>query len=112
MTVRDVVEKFKLTVFSGEQGLDREVKGGYVCDLLSDVMGHAKEGEVWCTLQAHKNIMAVAGLKDLAAIVIIKGVKPEDETVEVSNEEGVPVLGTGDQCFEFAGKLYDFINNK
>ncbi|MDD2292994.1 MAG: serine kinase [Bacteroidales bacterium] len=111
MTVKEVVEKMGLKVFSGEKGLDREVLGGYTSDLLSDVMGHAKEGEIWVSLQTHKNIMAVAGLKDLAAIVLVKGLQPEEDTVTVSNEEGLPILGTDEQCFEFTGKLYALIHN-
>ena len=39
MTVREIVEKLNLRVFSGAEGLDKEVTGGYVSDLLSDVMG-------------------------------------------------------------------------
>ena len=34
MTVREIAEKLNLRVFSGEAGLDREVTGGYVSDLL------------------------------------------------------------------------------
>ena len=36
MTVREIAEKLNLRVFSGEAGLDREVTGGYVSDLLSE----------------------------------------------------------------------------
>ena len=73
MTVREIAEKLNLKVFSGAGGLDREVTGGYVSDLLSDVMGFARDGEVWVTLQTHKNVMAIASLKELAAVVIVKG---------------------------------------
>lgn len=107
MTVKDIVEKFNLKVYSGAAGLDREVKGGYCSDLLSDVMGFAREGSVLLTLQAHKNVMAVASLKELAAIVLVKDIRPEDDTAEASEAEGIPVLGTSEQCFEFAGELFD-----
>lgn len=109
MTVRDLVEKLDLKVFSGEKGLDKEISGGYVSDLLSDVMGFAKDGSVWITLQVHKNVMAIATLKELSAVIIVKGFEPEADTVEVSNDEGIPVLGTGEQTFEIAGKIYDLI---
>ncbi|MCI2082139.1 MAG: DRTGG domain-containing protein [Bacteroidales bacterium] len=112
MTVKDIVEKFGLKVYSGASGLGREVKGGYCSDLLSDVMGFAHEGSVLVTLQAHKNVMAIASLKDLAAIVLVKGIKPEEETADASEAEGIPVLGTSEQCFEFSGKLYDYIEGK
>jgi len=96
-----------LTVFSGKEGLGREITGGYASDLLSDVMGNASEGQVWITLQTHKNVMAIASLKDLAAVVLVKGNKPEEDTIMHSNEEAVPVLGTSENSFELAGKLYE-----
>jgi len=106
MTVRGVVEKLDLKIFSGENGLDNLVTGGYVSDLLSDVMGNANEGQIWVTLQTHKNIMAIASLKDLSAIIIVKGLNPEVDCIEKSNEEGIPILGTSDFTFEMSGKLF------
>ncbi len=110
MTVADVVKKLDLKVFSGEKGLDRQVTGGYVSDLLSDVMGNADSGQIWITLQTHKNVMAIASLKDLAAVILVTDHKPEANTAEQSNEEGIPVLGTSLDTFEITGKLYDLIN--
>ncbi len=43
MKVNEIVEKLGLKVFSGEKGLQNIITGGYVCDLLSDVMGHADQ---------------------------------------------------------------------
>ena len=82
MTVQDIVSQLYLTVCSGQEGLQREVKGGYTSDLLSDVMGHAQEGDVWVTLQTHKNVMAIASLKEIAAIILVKGHLPEEDTLE------------------------------
>ena len=112
MKVFDLVNEFKLIVYSGEAGLNNNVKGGYVSDLLSDVIGHAKEGDVWITLQTHQNVMAVASLKDLAAVILVKGFEPGVDTVETSNNESVPVLGTKMDTFEIAGKLYQFFANE
>lgn len=107
MTVREIADALGLTVFSGEKGLDREVTGGYASDLLSDVMGFAREGQLWITLQTHRNIMGVASLKDLAAIILVKGFKPDAEAVAGSEDEGIPILGSDMQAFELSGKLYE-----
>ena len=106
MKVSDLVKKYDLKVFSGKQGLENEIVGGYVSDLLSDVMGNAAENEIWITLQTHQNVLAIASLKDLAAVILVKGLEPDAETVKHSNEEGIPVLGTVWGTFEIAGKLY------
>ena len=109
MKVSDLVEKFGLTVFSGEKGLDNEISGGYVSDLLSDVMGNASENEIWITLQTHQNVLAIASLKDLAAIILVKGFEPDPEMLEKSNEEGIPLLGTKLGTFEISGMIYQLI---
>ena len=110
MTVKELVEKMNLTVFCGQDYLDREIKGGYTSDLLSDVMGFAREGQVWITLQTHKNVLAIASLKELAAILLVKGNKPEEDMLEQAIDEGIPVLGTDAQTFETTGKVYQLIN--
>ena len=110
MKVRDIVEKMKLEVFSGAENLDNEIKGGYASDLLSDVMGFAKEGHVWVTLQTHKNVIAIASLKELAAIVLVKGNRPEEDMLAQAKEEGIPVLGTAEQTFETVGRIYSMLN--
>lgn len=109
MKVRELVEKLNLKVYSGESGLDNEITGGYTSDLLSDVMGFAKDGQIWVTLQTHKNIMAVATLKDLAAVVLVKGFVPDNDAAEVSNKEGLPILGTDEQAFDITGKIFTLL---
>ena len=49
MTVRELATQLKLEVCCGAAGLDKEIKGGYTSDLLSDVMGNAREGNIWVT---------------------------------------------------------------
>jgi len=109
MKVAEVVEKLGLEVYSGSKGLDREIRGGYTSDLLSDVMGHADSGDVWVTLQTHKNVIAIASLKELSAIVLVKNYKPEAENIAQSNEERIPILGTSKETFEITGLLYKLI---
>ncbi len=106
MKVAEIVNELGLTVLAGAQGLEREVKGGYVSDLLSDVMGNSDEGYVWITLQTHKNVMAIASLKDLAAIILVSGHKPDADMAQQAEEEGIPVLSTNLSTFEVAGRLY------
>ncbi|MBO4504269.1 MAG: serine kinase [Bacteroidales bacterium] len=110
MTVKDLIEKMNLTVFCGEENVGNEIKGGYVSDLLSDVMGFAQEGNAWVTLQTHKNVIAIASLKELACVVLVKGNKPDDDMLEQAKDEGIPVLGTTEQTFEVAGKIYQLLN--
>ena len=111
MKVQELVDKLGLKVLSGANGLDREIDGCYISDLLSDVMGNAMEGNIWITLQTHKNVMAVASLKELACVILVKDLMPNAETIEQSNDDGLPVLQTSLPTFEIAGKVYNLLNN-
>jgi predicted transcriptional regulator len=107
MKLREVVQKLHIKVICGEEFLDNEVSGGYCSDLLSDVMGHAQEGHVWITIQVHKNIVAVASLKELSAIMLVQGLIPNEDTAETAREQKIPILQTSEPAFEIAGKLYN-----
>ncbi len=110
MKVSEIIKELDLTIYAGQNHISKEITGGYVSDLLSDVMGYSDEGNVWVTLQTHKNVMAIASLKELAAVIIVKGLKPDEETIKHADEEGIPLLGTHEKTFEVTGKLYNLLN--
>ncbi|MDR0667573.1 MAG: serine kinase [Prevotellaceae bacterium] len=106
MNVSTLVQSLNLRVYGGDAGLDKPLAGGYTSDLLSDVIGFADAGYIWITLQTHKNILAVASLKDLAAIVIVRGLAPDPDTLAQADAEGIPLLGTDCTAFEITGQIY------
>jgi len=106
MTVNDLVERFGLQVVAGDKSLDRQVEDGYCGDLLSEIMGNAPEGCVWLTIQGHQNIVAVAVLRNMAAIIVTGGQTPDDETLQKANQEGIPILLWPDPSYRLAGLLY------
>lgn len=105
--VRELVETLGLEVKVGEEKLDSVVEGGYVSDLLSDVIAHSQKGDLWITLQVHQNIVAVAALKELAGIVVIGDKKPAEDTVERAKTENVVILTSSLPAFELSGRLYE-----
>ncbi len=106
MKVKELVERLGLKVLGGADGLDREVGGCYVSDLLSDVVAGAPMGDVWITLHTHKTIVAVASLKGLSCIIVDGGHAPDADAIEQSDKEGIPLLATPLSTFETAGRIY------
>jgi len=106
MKVSELVKELNLVVFSGGEDLNREITGGYVSDLLNDVLENASKGKVWVTLQTQQNIVDIASRKELACVLLVSSLQPEQKTIDNSNAEGIPVLGTSMSTFEIAGLLY------
>jgi predicted transcriptional regulator len=104
MNTKDLTENAglkPLTVFE-----PRDVNGVFVSDMLSDVMAGAKSGNLWITVQTHKNIVPAANLVDAAAIVITSGKKVPQDTLELANQHDIAILWTEFSTFELIGRLY------
>jgi hypothetical protein len=104
MIVQEMVDRLNLGI-AGRGDLEREITGGYASDLLSCVMAGAKAGNVWVTLQAHPNVVAVASLIELAAVIITEGTAPDPETVRKAEQEGIALLTTDKTTFTIVAEL-------
>lgn len=108
MNLEQIIQALDLQVLTKEcQFARKQVKSGYCSDLLSCVMAGAEPEGIWVTLMAHGNIVAVAALLDLAAIIITENAQPEQETIEQANEKGVTLLSTPHPSFHVVGKLWE-----
>ena len=82
-----------------------DITGIYSCDLLSWVMGHAMEGDAWCTVLTHNNIVAVASLLKLSCIIVCENAPIDDDTVEKADKEGINIITTALNSVEVIKKL-------
>jgi hypothetical protein len=82
MNLQEIINQLDLKILT--QSIDFQAAypdSGYASDLLSCVMAGAKKGGLWVTLQAHINIVAVAALLDLSAIIITEDAQPDAATI-------------------------------
>ena len=84
---------------------DKEVTGGYTGDLLSWVMVRAREGNIWITIMTNSNIVAVASLSGVSAIVIAEGLPVSQDIVELADEKNVNILKSKKSVFETSIEL-------
>lgn len=84
-----------------------EITRGYSCDLLSEVIGRAESGSIWVTVHNNMNVMGVAVMIDIKAIVISEGHEVSDEMLKKAKEESISVFRTDENSFTIAGKLYE-----
>jgi len=105
MRVLDAREKMGLRLLAGGAGMDKDLTGAYICDLLSWVMSHGKKGDAWITVQTHSNIIAVAVLLELGCIIVPEGIEVEQDTLDKAEEEGVPVFQSELSAYGIAKEL-------
>ncbi len=86
---------------------ETNLSGCYISDLLSDVLANAKPGVLWVTIHTHRNVVSVASMKDIAAVLFSCGRKPEAAILAEAAEEGLMLLNTPFTTYEAAGKLWE-----
>ncbi len=108
MKISEIIDILSLTVFNAGD-TDKAITGGYTSDLLSDVMGNAEADCIWITLQTHRNVAAIAALKEIGAVILVKGLEPDENMLKNAREESITLLGTNEESFAISGKLYDLL---
>ena len=108
MNLQTIIDKLQLTVLGNSRDFANITpNGGYTSDLLSCVMAGAKSGNIWITLQAHMNIVAVAAMLDIVAVIITENAKPDAATIAKANEQCIILLSTPKASYEICGNLWE-----
>ncbi|NLZ52710.1 MAG: AraC family transcriptional regulator [Thermoanaerobacteraceae bacterium] len=112
MKLDEVQDILKLKLVTKTTNIDREIRGGYASDLLSWVMAHAKENDVWITIQSHQNVVAVASLLNLSAIIIAEDALIDDNTIKKAEQENIPIYSSDKSIYEVCGILYNLLSKE
>ena len=108
MKIHTIKKILDAEVICGGEFMDRDIKMGCGCDLMSHVLAH---------VQQHDNTLLLTGLTtpqviytsdavDIEVICFVRGKRPEDETIKLANKHGMVLLYTNLPLFESCGKLY------
>ena len=106
MKLSDIIKELGLEVLTSKDVQDKEVSSGICCDLLSWVMANSRKDAIWITVQTHINIVAVASLLDIAAIIIPSEIVCQPETIKKADEEGIIILASNHSAFNISGRLF------
>ena len=104
MTPIELSEKLGFRIVCEGGGRERDLHGIYCCDLLSVVMGRAKTDDLWITVMANINTIAVAVLSDVSCVLLSEGVQLDAQGLQKAKAQGVCVLSTELPTFEASSK--------
>lgn len=106
MKLREVKEILDADVIVGDEKLEIEVTTAFGADLMSDVLSFAKAGCLLLTGLTNTQVVRIANVLDMAAIILVRGKKPPAETISMAKSLQIPILTTKYILFETAGRLY------
>ena len=89
-----------------------EVTGAYTSDLLSDVLAHARPGDVLVTIQAHRNTVAVAAIAGIRAIVLAHGRAAAPDMVGAAAAERIAILRASAGQYELSWRLHGALGGR
>lgn len=104
MTINELIDKASLTPLALPCP-DREVKGAYIGDLLSWVMGRASQDNAWITIMSNVNVIAVASLSDVSCVILAEGVTPDEQVITTACSKGINILRSDFDAFSVAKTL-------
>lgn len=104
MTVSELTAKLGISAVALPHP-EREIESAYIGDLLSWVMGRAKEDCAWITIMSNVNVVAVASLADVACVILSEGVSLDEGVLETAIKREINILSSPYPSYETAIKL-------
>ena len=98
MTIREISQVIEASLVSGDD--QASFDGVYVGDLLSRAMSHVGADNLWVTIMANANVVAVATLTEPAAVILAENVELQAEALKAAMENGITVLRSPLSAYE------------
>ena len=106
MTLREVRDILDAEVLCGEHLLDSDVKTGFACDLISEMLAHAGSYTLLITTLTNAHVIHTAEVMDAVAVVFAGGKRPDAAMIKAINGGRIPLLATDHLIFKCCGLLF------
>ena len=108
LTLQTILDHIELKVLTDPVDFSEiEIHTGYTSDLLSCVMTGAQAECIWITLIANINVVAVASLLEIPAVIITENAHADAATIARANQEGIVLLSTPVGSYQIVGRLWE-----
>lgn len=105
MTLSEIKRHLEAEViFCQDENIGIEMGCG--SDLMSDVLAFIKSNSLLLTGIINPQVIRTAEMVNIKAICFVRGKMPQDETISLAKEIGIPLLRTSLPLYESCGRLY------
>ena len=106
MKISEIKAILNATVLCGEDQLERTVVGAGGADLMADVLSAVARDAVLLTGLTTEQVLRTAKVAGVAAVVFVRGKKPDTPVIELASSYQLPCLMTRYSLFVASGRLY------
>jgi predicted transcriptional regulator len=107
MILREITNLLQAQVLVGDGLLDKiEVERCFSADLMSDVLGRTYANGILVTGITNPQAVRTADIADIRAVCVVRGKKPDADTVALAKQKEIPLFVTNLTMFEACGILY------
>ena len=107
MNLKEIVSLLGADVLVGKDVIEGiEVDCCFSADLMSDVLGRNYANGILITGLTNPQAVRTADIADIKAVCVVRGKKPEAETVALAKQKDIPLFTTCLTMFEACGILY------
>lgn len=106
MKLKEIVELIDGTIFNNNPNLAIEIKGGCGADLMSDVLASVQPEAILLTGLCNPQVVRTAQMADIRAIIFVRGKQPSNDTIELAEQEELPLISSPYGMFELCGRLF------
>lgn len=99
---KELLDLLPVVLKTSPQTANNTIEGVYCGDLLSWVMSKAQAANVWITIQSHINVIAVASLIGISAVIIVEGSEVDETVIQKAEEEEIAIFTTDRPAYEIA----------
>jgi predicted transcriptional regulator len=106
LTIDEIRMILRAEILCCEGKLNDEVTTVCGCDLMSDVLAFTSPGALLLTGLTNKQVVRTAEILDLKAIIFVRDKRPDDPTIAMAADRGIPLLSSPYPLFESCGLLF------
>jgi len=107
MNIHTVKKILDAEIISGGDFLDRDVKMGCGCDLMSHVLAHVEHKDtILLTGLTTPQVIYTSDVMDIRVICFVRGKRPDNDVVKLAEHHKIILLCTQLPLFESCCKLY------
>jgi predicted transcriptional regulator len=107
MDIKELVKTSEGILLNPSANLNRQIKGAFAADLMSDVLASIQPDAVLLTGLCNPQVIRTAVMADVAAVVVVRGKTLPEATVNLAITEDIPLIKTNKGMFEMCGLLYN-----